>query len=163
MSSPEPSRQIARAWGRMSYSGFQAARSFRRMTRCSTPTRRAMSKATPWRKARGVHGHLGARRDEPRHPSWMYMDSVPIVAITGQVGNHKGTDAFQEADIRGITMPIQLLDHQARRHCRGNRIGIPHCRDGPPALVDITKIGEDALRVAASAGSSRLPSGDQAP
>jgi acetolactate synthase-1/2/3 large subunit len=36
-----------------------------------------------------------------------YMDSVPIVAITGQVPSHAiGTDAFQEADIRGITMPI---------------------------------------------------------
>jgi len=36
-----------------------------------------------------------------------YMDSVPIVAVTGQVASSSiGTDAFQEADIRGITMPI---------------------------------------------------------
>jgi acetolactate synthase-1/2/3 large subunit len=36
-----------------------------------------------------------------------YMDSVPIVAITGQVGTAMiGTDAFQEADITGITLPI---------------------------------------------------------
>ena len=36
-----------------------------------------------------------------------YMDSVPIVAITGQVSSAAiGTDAFQEADICGITMPI---------------------------------------------------------
>ncbi len=35
------------------------------------------------------------------------MDSVPMVAITGQVPSQSiGTDAFQEADIRGITMPI---------------------------------------------------------
>ena len=35
------------------------------------------------------------------------MDSVPMVAITGQVPSPAiGTDAFQEADIRGITMPI---------------------------------------------------------
>ena len=35
------------------------------------------------------------------------MDSVPMVAITGQVPSPSiGTDAFQEADIRGITMPI---------------------------------------------------------
>ncbi|OBA82382.1 acetolactate synthase large subunit [Mycobacterium sp. 1164966.3] len=35
------------------------------------------------------------------------MDSVPVVAITGQVGRGLiGTDAFQEADISGITMPI---------------------------------------------------------
>ena len=36
-----------------------------------------------------------------------YMDSSPIVAITGQVPTHLiGNDAFQEADIIGITMPI---------------------------------------------------------
>ena len=36
-----------------------------------------------------------------------YMDSVPLVAITGQVPSGSiGTDAFQEADIVGITMPI---------------------------------------------------------
>jgi acetolactate synthase-1/2/3 large subunit len=36
-----------------------------------------------------------------------YMDSVPMVAITGQVGRAMiGTDAFQEADISGITLPI---------------------------------------------------------
>lgn len=36
-----------------------------------------------------------------------YMDSSPIVAITGQVPSHLiGNDAFQEADIIGITMPI---------------------------------------------------------
>ncbi|MGE2835603.1 acetolactate synthase large subunit [Mycobacterium sp. SMC-4] len=36
-----------------------------------------------------------------------YMDSIPVVAITGQVGRGLiGTDAFQEADISGITMPV---------------------------------------------------------
>ncbi|MEF2975856.1 acetolactate synthase large subunit [Subtercola sp. YIM 133946] len=36
-----------------------------------------------------------------------YMDSVPLLAITGQVFSHlMGTDAFQEVDISGITMPI---------------------------------------------------------
>jgi acetolactate synthase I/II/III large subunit len=36
-----------------------------------------------------------------------YMDSVPVVAITGQVPRPSiGSDAFQEADICGITMPI---------------------------------------------------------
>ncbi|MFW6022119.1 MAG: biosynthetic-type acetolactate synthase large subunit [Halanaerobiaceae bacterium] len=35
------------------------------------------------------------------------MDSVPIVAFTGQVSNSAiGTDGFQEADIKGITLPI---------------------------------------------------------
>ncbi|WP_169080151.1 acetolactate synthase large subunit [Microcella alkalica] len=36
-----------------------------------------------------------------------YMDSVPLLAITGQVfSTSMGTDAFQEVDITGITMPI---------------------------------------------------------
>jgi acetolactate synthase-1/2/3 large subunit len=36
-----------------------------------------------------------------------FMDSIPVVAITGQVPSGViGNDAFQEADIRGITMPI---------------------------------------------------------
>ncbi|MGA3525065.1 acetolactate synthase large subunit [Melissospora conviva] len=36
-----------------------------------------------------------------------YMDSVPMVAITGQVARPSiGTDAFQEADIQGITLPV---------------------------------------------------------
>jgi acetolactate synthase-1/2/3 large subunit len=36
-----------------------------------------------------------------------YMDSVPMVAITGQVPSAAiGTDAFQEADIQGITLPV---------------------------------------------------------
>src|SRR4051795_10121913 len=36
-----------------------------------------------------------------------YMDSVPVVFVTGQVSRALiGTDAFQEADITGITMPI---------------------------------------------------------
>ncbi|WP_456411638.1 biosynthetic-type acetolactate synthase large subunit [Oceanithermus sp.] len=35
------------------------------------------------------------------------MDSVPLVAITGQVARSAvGTDAFQEADVTGVTMPI---------------------------------------------------------
>ncbi|MDC7676532.1 acetolactate synthase 2 catalytic subunit [Asticcacaulis machinosus] len=36
-----------------------------------------------------------------------YMDSVPMVCITGQVGTHLlGTDGFQEVDILGLTLPI---------------------------------------------------------
>jgi len=36
-----------------------------------------------------------------------YMDSIPIIALTGQVPTTKiGSDAFQEADITGITLPI---------------------------------------------------------
>jgi len=36
-----------------------------------------------------------------------YMDSVPMLALTGQVGSARvGTDAFQEADIVGISLPV---------------------------------------------------------
>ena len=74
-----------------------------------------------------------------------YMDSVPIVAITGQVFSHLiGTDAFQEADITGIVMPITKHTFQ-----------VSHPEDVPgvmraafhiastgrpgPVLIDITK------------------------
>ena len=64
-----------------------------------------------------------------------YMDSVPMVAITGQVGSAAiGTDAFQEADIRGITHAdhqAQLPGHQARGHRPGHRLGVPHRRHRP--------------------------------
>ncbi len=44
------------------------------------------------------------------------LDSVPIVAITGQVPTHAiGSDAFQESDIMGITMPIVKHSYQVRR------------------------------------------------
>ncbi len=44
-----------------------------------------------------------------------YMDSVPIVAFTGQVPTHLiGTDAFQEVDISGITSPITKNNYIAR-------------------------------------------------
>jgi acetolactate synthase-1/2/3 large subunit len=74
-----------------------------------------------------------------------YMDSVPLLAITGQVNSHMiGTDAFQEADIVGITMPITKHAFLVT-----NPEGIPAAiaaavqiatsgRPGP-VLVDITK------------------------
>jgi len=41
-----------------------------------------------------------------------YMDSVPLIAITGQVSTSSiGTDAFQEADIYGITIPITKYNY----------------------------------------------------
>ncbi|MDP3969644.1 MAG: acetolactate synthase large subunit [Nocardioides sp.] len=78
-----------------------------------------------------------------------YMDSVPMVAITGQVPSASiGTDAFQEADIRGITMPITkhnfLVTDPAeipRRVAEAFHIASTG-RPGP-VLVDIAK---DALQ-----------------
>jgi acetolactate synthase-1/2/3 large subunit len=77
-----------------------------------------------------------------------YMDSVPLVAITGQVPSAAiGTDAFQEADICGITMPItkhnflvQNADDIPRTLAEAYHIASTG-RPGP-VLVDIAK---DAL------------------
>ncbi len=45
-----------------------------------------------------------------------YMDSSPVIAITGQVATHMiGKDAFQEIDIIGITTPITKCNYQVRR------------------------------------------------
>src|SRR5580765_1226216 len=78
-----------------------------------------------------------------------YMDSVPIVAITGQVASAAvGTDAFQEADIRGITMPItkhSFLDTKAADIAGSIAAAFHIAKTGRPGpvLVDITK---DALQ-----------------
>ena len=74
-----------------------------------------------------------------------YMDSVPIVCITGQVfSTLMGTDAFQEADIVGITMPITKHSFLVKRpEDIPAAIASAHLiastgRPGP-VLVDITK------------------------
>jgi acetolactate synthase-1/2/3 large subunit len=74
-----------------------------------------------------------------------YMDSVPLLAITGQVFSHlMGTDAFQEADIVGITMPITKHSFLVTKASDiPSTIAAAHHiattgRPGP-VLVDITK------------------------
>ncbi|MGM7648008.1 acetolactate synthase large subunit [Nocardia sp. JW2] len=77
------------------------------------------------------------------------MDSVPIVAITGQVPSSLvGTDAFQEADISGITMPITKHNFLVKDPADIPRIlaeAFYLASSGRPGavLVDITK---DALQ-----------------
>jgi len=45
-----------------------------------------------------------------------YMDSVPLIALTGQVPtNLLGNDAFQESDITGITMPVTKHNYLVKR------------------------------------------------
>jgi acetolactate synthase-1/2/3 large subunit len=47
-----------------------------------------------------------------------YMDSIPIVAITGQVPTSLlGNDAFQESDITGITMPVTKHNYLVKKAC----------------------------------------------
>jgi acetolactate synthase-1/2/3 large subunit len=74
-----------------------------------------------------------------------YMDSVPILAITGQVFSHlMGTDAFQEADIVGITMPITKHSFLVKRAedvpaTIAAAYQIASTGRPGPVLVDITK------------------------
>ncbi len=78
-----------------------------------------------------------------------YMDSMPIVAITGQVSSRAiGTDAFQEADIRGITMPITkhnylVTDPQEIPRALAEAFHVASTGRPGPVLVDISK---DALQ-----------------
>ena len=78
-----------------------------------------------------------------------YMDSVPVVAITGQVTSKSiGTDAFQEADIRGITMPITkhnylITDPSVIPRAIAEAFHIASTGRPGPVLVDISK---DALQ-----------------
>jgi len=74
-----------------------------------------------------------------------YMDSVPLVAITGQVFSHlMGTDAFQEADIVGITMPVTkhsfLVKHpEDIPGALAAAFEVASTGRPGPVLVDITK------------------------
>lgn len=73
------------------------------------------------------------------------LDSVPLLAITGNVAQHlMGTDAFQEADITGITLPITKHNYVVRDADDLPRIlaeAIRIARSGRPGpvLVDIPK------------------------
>jgi len=77
------------------------------------------------------------------------MDSVPLVAITGQVPSAAiGTDAFQEADIRGITMPFTkhnylITDPKDIPRAIAEAFYIANSGRPGPVLVDIAK---DALQ-----------------
>jgi len=73
------------------------------------------------------------------------LDSSPILCITGQVGSKLiGSDAFQETDITGITLPItkhNYLVTRADEVARTIREAAYVARSGRPGpvLVDITK------------------------
>ncbi|QHK19485.1 acetolactate synthase large subunit [Pseudarthrobacter psychrotolerans] len=74
-----------------------------------------------------------------------HMDSVPLVAITGQVSSAViGTDAFQEADIVGITMPITkhsflVTNPQDIPHVMAEAFHLASTGRPGPVLVDIAK------------------------
>ncbi|MCP4153805.1 MAG: acetolactate synthase large subunit, partial [bacterium] len=72
-----------------------------------------------------------------------YMDSIPLVVITGQVFTSKiGTDAFQEVDVTGITMPITkanflVKDVDALAITLKNAFHIARTGRPGPVLIDI--------------------------
>jgi len=74
-----------------------------------------------------------------------HMDSVPLLAITGQVGSKLiGTDAFQEADIVGITLPITKHSFLVTRpedipSAIASAVLIATTGRPGPVLVDVTK------------------------
>src|SRR5690606_3093728 len=74
-----------------------------------------------------------------------YMDSVPLLAITGHVfSTSMGTDAFQEVDITGITMPITkhsflVTDPSQVPATIAAAVHIATTGRPGPVLVDITK------------------------
>ena len=78
------------------------------------------------------------------------LDSVPIVCITGQVSSKVlGTDAFQEVDITGITLPVtkhNFLVNKAEDLAPALRHAFQIARSGRPGpvLVDITKDAQQA-------------------
>lgn len=73
-----------------------------------------------------------------------YMDSVPIVAITGNVpANLLGTDSFQEVDIMGVSMPITKHNYQIQDITRISDVfseAFAFAKSGRPGpvLIDIT-------------------------
>lgn len=80
-----------------------------------------------------------------------YMDSVPLLAITGQVfSTLMGSDAFQEADIVGITMPITKHSFLVRRAedipaAVASAFHIASTGRPGPVLVDITKDAQQGM------------------
>jgi acetolactate synthase I/II/III large subunit len=73
------------------------------------------------------------------------MDACPMVCITGQVPRHLlGTDAFQETDVIGITMPITKWNYQVTRAAEipaaiAKAFHIANTGKPGPVLIDITK------------------------
>src|SRR6186997_2909072 len=78
------------------------------------------------------------------------MDSVPIVCITGQVGSKLiGSDAFQETDITGITLPITKHNYLVTRAqdiapAIFEAFAVAKSGRPGPVLVDITKDAQQA-------------------
>ena len=133
----------------------------------------AQGYAAGHRPGRRLHGDLRPRRDQPGHPDRRRLHGLgadrrrsparsPARAI--------GTDAFQEADIRGITMPITkhnflVTDPDDIPRTIAEAFHIASTGRPGPVLVDIAKDALQAMTTFAwptDARPARLPPGDQA-
>ncbi|HEY3704006.1 MAG TPA: biosynthetic-type acetolactate synthase large subunit [Terracidiphilus sp.] len=78
------------------------------------------------------------------------LDSIPMVCVTGQVSSKVlGTDAFQEVDITGVTLPVtkhNFLVSKAEELAPALRLAFQIAKSGRPGpvLVDITKDAQQA-------------------
>jgi acetolactate synthase I/II/III large subunit len=78
------------------------------------------------------------------------IDSTPMVCITGQVPSHLlGTDAFQETDVLGVTMPVTKWSYQVTRaeeipEAIAKAFYIATSGRPGPVLIDITKDAQNA-------------------
>ena len=79
------------------------------------------------------------------------MDSSPIVCITGQVGSKLlGSDAFQETDITGVTLPITKHNYLVTRadeiaHAVREAMYVAKSGRPGPVLIDITKDAQQSV------------------
>jgi len=80
-----------------------------------------------------------------------YMDSIPMVAITGNVGRALlGKDSFQEVDIAGVTIPVSKYNFIVKEPARvadtlRRAFAIAESGRPGPVLVDITKDAAEGL------------------
>ena len=92
-----------------------------------------------------------------------WMDSTPLVAITGQVSSPLlGTDAFQEVDISGVTLPITKQSYLVRDPAELPRVvaeafHVAASGRPGPVLIDVTKDAQQARVVPDWEVTLRLP------
>ena len=148
-----------------SCSASRAARSCRPTTRSPAARRsatcwRATSRApATWPRATRARTAGSASPSPPPGPGATnlvtpiadaWMDSTPLVCVTGQVrSNLIGTDAFQECDITGITIPIvkhSWLVQRRRGAAARDQGGVPLAASGRcgPVLVDVPRDVQEA-------------------
>ena len=151
-------------WASGTFSAIRAARFFRSTTRSANPScitfwcatnRAPRTWPTVMRAPRGGVG-VAMATSGPGATNMVtgiataMLDSSPVVCITGQVSSKLlGSDAFQEVDITGITMPItkhNVVVSRAEDIARTVREAFVIANSGRPGpvLVDITKDAQQA-------------------